>query len=191
MPLLKVADKEDIEEIAKKYKFDYIAIPNVTSIKDIKDAKEACGEDSKIGIIAKIDNLEAVHQFAMILKHADAIIIVRNELAFELPPDKLMIAQKWMIQTANMESVPIFLQSQVIESMVNNEIPKPGHEQIQETQEISNAVLDGADGFILSHETSVGNKPLDSTELLAKSMSEAEHVYDHEKAYEEARAVSE
>ena len=53
----------------------------------------------------------------MILKYADAVIIVRNELNFELPPDKLMVAQKWMVQTANMESVPVFIQSQVLESM--------------------------------------------------------------------------
>lgn len=118
MPLLKVQDKEDIENIAKKYKFDYITVPNVTSVKDLQEAKQACGEDGKLGIIAKIDNLEAIHQFQFILKYADAVCIVRNELAFELPPDKLMIAQKWMIQTANMESVPIFVQSQVLETMI-------------------------------------------------------------------------
>ena len=139
--------------------------------------------------MVKVDNLEAVHQFQMILKYADAVVIVRNELAFELPPDKLMIAQKWMIQTANMESVPIFVQSQVLESMVDCE--QQGVAQIQETQEISNAVLDGVDGFILSHETSIGKKPHESTVLLAKSMAEAENIYDHEKAYEEARSVNE
>ena len=52
---------------------------------------------------------------------------------------------------------------------------------------MSNAVLDGADGFILSHETSIGKKPLESTVLLAKSMAEAENIYDHEKAFEEAK----
>ena len=35
MPLLKVADKEDIENVAKKCKFDYIAVPNVTCVKDV------------------------------------------------------------------------------------------------------------------------------------------------------------
>ena len=52
-------------------------------------------------------------------------------------------------------------------------------------------MLDGVDGFILSHETSIGSKPLESTVLLAKSMAEAENIYDHEKAFEEARKVSE
>ena len=125
----------------------------------------------------------------MILKYADAIVIVRNELAFELPPDKLMIAQKWMIQEANMYSVPIFVQSQVLESM--SACNMQGVSQVQESQEIPNAVLDGVDGFVLSHETSIGKQPHESAVLLAKCMAEAEQIYDHEKAYEEARAVNE
>lgn len=48
--------------------------------------------EERLGILAKIDNLEAVHQFSGILKYADGVIIVRNELAFELPAEKLMIA---------------------------------------------------------------------------------------------------
>ena len=64
----------------------------------MQEAREARGEKGqRLGLMAKIDNLEAVHQFQMILQYADAVTIVRNELAFELPPDKLMIAQKWMV----------------------------------------------------------------------------------------------
>ena len=46
------------------------------------------------------------------------MVVLRNELSYELAPEKLMLAQKWMIQTANMAAVPIYLQSQVMESMV-------------------------------------------------------------------------
>lgn len=78
-------------------------------VQEIKYARTDAG--SKIGILAKIDNLEAVHQFEGILKYADGVVVLRNELAYELPPEKLMLAQKWMIQTANMSAVPIYLQS--------------------------------------------------------------------------------
>lgn len=113
---------------------DYICVPNITSVKDIQDAKlarSAAGEN--IGIIAKIDNLEAVHQFEGILKYAEGVVVLRNELTFELQPEKLMLAQKWMIQTANMASVPIFLQSQVLETQIEGKAV----EARQETQDIS------------------------------------------------------
>jgi len=37
-----------------------------------------------------------VHNFEAICKNADGIVILRNELALELEPEKLVIAQKWM-----------------------------------------------------------------------------------------------
>jgi len=136
--------------------------------------------------MAKIDTLEAVQNFAGIIKQADGIVILRNELMMELEAEKLVLAQKWMVQTANVASIPVFLQSQILESMVTNNLPAAR----QETQDISNAVIEGADVLILSHETSVGGYPVDATVLLAKSIAEAENVYDHEQAYQEIRKIA-
>jgi pyruvate kinase len=47
--------------------------------------------------MARIDTLDAVQNFNGILKQADAIVILRNELTMEMEPEKLMLAQKWMI----------------------------------------------------------------------------------------------
>ena len=44
--------------------------------------------------------------------------------------------------------------------------------------------------FILSHETSMGQYPVEATILLAKAIAEAENVYDHEQAYQELRKVA-
>lgn len=85
-----------------------------------------------------------------------------------------------------MQSVPVFLQSQVLETQVEG----TANDARQETADISAAVLDGADAFILSNETSVGNGPQESAILLAKAIAEAEQVFDHEKAFQEARLVS-
>jgi len=41
--------------------------------------------------------------------------------------------------------------------------------------------------FILSHETSIGRNPIEATILLAKSIAEAENIFDHEKAYQDMR----
>ena len=152
-------------------------VPKVTSVKDVQEIKFARTDaGKKIGILAKVDNLEAVHQFEGIIKYADGVVVLRNELINELPPEKMMLAQKWMIQTANMAAVPIYLQSQVMESMITQNLGVAR----QEAQDVSVAVLDGADGFFLSHETSVGQHPLEATVLLAKAISEAEQIFDHE-----------
>ena len=51
-----------------------------------------------------------------------------------------------------MSAVPIYLQSQVMESMITQDRGAAR----QEAQDVSVAVLDGTDGFFLSHETSIG-----------------------------------
>jgi pyruvate kinase len=64
----------------------------------------------------------------------------------------------------------------VLESLV----PAEATAARQETTDISSAVIDGVDVFILSHETSIGHNPLNATILLAKSIAEAENIFDHE-----------
>jgi len=56
---------------------------------------------SHISILAKIDTVESLHNFEEIIRTADGVIINRVELSLELPPEKLMLAQKWMIDRAS------------------------------------------------------------------------------------------
>jgi len=50
----------------------------------------------------------------------------------------------------------------------------------KEMSDITVACIDGADGFILSHETSLGPNFLAASVNLAKSIAEAENLFDHE-----------
>jgi pyruvate kinase len=112
IPILREEDKEKIEDIAVKHHFDYIVIPCVQTGKDLADVREALGKTGeKIHIIAKICNIDAVQNFPTILKYTQGIVILRNELSVDMEPEKLVIAQKWMIQAANKAAVPVFIQS--------------------------------------------------------------------------------
>jgi pyruvate kinase len=60
----------------------------------------------------------------------------------------------------------------------------------QESTDISCAVLEGIDCFILTHETSIGKNASAATVHLAKAISEAENVFDHDAAYKTMRDIA-
>jgi pyruvate kinase len=98
-------------------------------------------------------------------------------------PEKLILAQKWMVDRATQEGKPIFVQSQVLESMV-----KEGAAHRQDAEDVTSGVLEGIDAFILSHETSIGKYPVDATIQLAKCIAEGENILDYEQVYNDVRA---
>mgnify|MGYP000863609503 CR=1 FL=1 len=97
MPLFRDEDKEALKE-AVEHHFDYIVLSAVTSAKDIQQARlELKNLNHRIGVIAKVDTVEGLHQFENVLKLVDGVVIMRSDLANEMSPEKLQIAQKWMI----------------------------------------------------------------------------------------------
>ena len=77
-------------------------LPLTTSSVDIKQAREFLGDQGKdIKILAKIDNIHGIENFEDIINEADGVVFCRNELQWEIPSEKLMIAQKWAIQQCN------------------------------------------------------------------------------------------
>lgn len=98
--------------LALNFNFDYISIGYTTKAADIQYIKDVLGpKGAHINVLAKIDNLESLHRFEELLRVADGIIIDRVELGLELPPEKMFLAQRWIINRTNNEGKPIFIQS--------------------------------------------------------------------------------
>jgi pyruvate kinase len=110
LPLLSLNDIKDIGAISQVAMIDLLAVPFASGAGDIQHIKELLGESGKdIKIVAKIDSMHGIEKFKEISDVADGVIFVRNELQWELPSEKLMIAQKWAIQQCNSLAKPIFL----------------------------------------------------------------------------------
>ena len=179
LPLIPKEDILDLQEISKNVMIDFLAIPLSATRLDIKKIRDTLGEFGKsIRLLAKIDSIHGVENFDELISEADGVIFVRNELHWEIPSEKLMIAQKWAIQEANRQAKPIFVQSQVMEEMIKSDQPSR-----KDMTEVTAVTLDGADAFIMTHETSIGEHNVEAVISLAKAIAEAENIFDHEQAY--------
>ena len=62
-----------------------------------------------VKIISKIQTHEALDNFDAILEESDGIMISRQHLSLEIPPEKVFIAQKWMIEKCNLAAKPVMI----------------------------------------------------------------------------------
>lgn len=93
-----------------KHGIDYIAASFIRKASDVEYIKNLLQQHgASVKVIAKIENHEGLHNFDEILVEADGIILSRNEISMEIPPEKVFIAQKWMIEKANLAAKPILM----------------------------------------------------------------------------------
>ncbi|KAJ3223526.1 hypothetical protein HK099_001004 [Clydaea vesicula] len=161
-------DKLDIQ-FAMENKCDFLSISCIRDVSDVEELRLLLG-DSKIRLIAKIENSRGVTNFSSILSMADLIVIDRGYLGAELDAEFVPVAQKKMIAECNAAGKPVVIANQVLESMTTR--PRPSR---SEAADVSNAVADGTDGFVLSAETAVGKYVIETIQTMRKIAYQAEN----------------
>jgi pyruvate kinase len=149
---------------------DYEALSFVRKASDITELRNYLQERGfEKNIIAKIEKPEAVKNFDAILEVSDGIMIARGDLGVELPPQEVPVIQKSIIRKCNRKGKMVITATQMLESMIHNAVPTRA-----ETSDVANAVWDGTDVVMLSGETSVGEYPIESVEMMYDILVETE-----------------
>jgi pyruvate kinase len=178
MPYISEKDRNDILfGIEKNY--DFIAASFVRTAKDVLDIRKILdSKNSKIKIIAKIENLQGVENIDEIIKAADGIMIARGDMGVEIPYEEVPVIQKMIIKKVYNSSKQVITATQMLDSMMKN--PRPTR---AETTDVANAIYDGTSAIMLSGETAAGKYPVEALKTMVKIAMRAEADIDYKKRF--------
>jgi pyruvate kinase len=184
-PSLTEKDIRDLE-FALEQKLDYVALSFVRSAEDVLDLVRRIPEGGPL-IVVKVEKGHALENLEAILAASAAAMVARGDLGVELPFEKVPLAQKRMIQMANLSSRPVITATQMLESMIEN--PRPTR---AEASDVANAIIDGTDAVMLSAETATGKFPIQAVQSMVRIAQEIEdsHVLDAGPHYDMPISVS-
>ncbi|MCI4318579.1 MAG: pyruvate kinase [Thermoplasmata archaeon] len=120
-------------------------------------------------IMAKIESRAGVRNLVEIARNADRLIIDRGDLSREVRLEAIPALQKAIIRRANSLGVPVYVATNLLESMITRRTPTRA-----EVNDVINTLLDGADGLVLAAETAIGEHPVESARMIVGLMREFE-----------------
>lgn len=159
-------DKKDLE-FGLKTGVDYVAMSFVHSKEDILKVKnwlKKCKAD--VPVIAKIERPQALENINEIIEVSDGLMIARGDLGVEVPPEKVPLIQKNLIEKCNAAMKPVITATQMLESMTEHMNPTRA-----EATDVANAVIDGTDALMLSGETAIGKYPVEALKMMDRIIS--------------------
>lgn len=174
MPYISEVDRSDIM-FGCDMGFDFLAASFVRCKEDILEVRKILDDnDSHMKIIAKIENMQGIHNLEDILTVSDGIMVARGDMGVEIPMEEVPVMQKRMIKMAEAQGKHVITATQMLESMIKN--PRPTR---AETTDIANAIYDGTTAIMLSGESAAGLYPVEAVKTMAKIAERAEEDIDY------------
>ena len=163
LPAITEKDVRDIE-FGIIHEVDFIAASFIRKSSDILEIRKILDDhDSKIHVIAKIEDEEGVDNIDDIINIANGIMVARGDLGVQLHTEDIPLVQKRIINKCNRANKPVITATQMLDSMIHN--PRPTR---AESSDVANAIFDGTDAVMLSGETASGDYPILAVQTMHK-----------------------
>lgn len=173
LPCLTEKDRTDLEFILTQ-KIEWVGLSFVRRAKDVMDLKKIINSGNSLHkVVAKIEKPEAIKNINSIIEASDAIMVARGDLGVEVPPQKVPVYQKMIVNKCISKSKPVIIATQMLESMTDHPTATRA-----EVNDVANSVIDGSDALMLSGETSIGKHPLkavDTMRNIIRDIESSEH----------------
>lgn len=152
----------DFIHFAIENDIDFIAHSFVRNKADILEVQKILDEhNSKIKIIAKIENLEGVKNIEEILDYAYGIMVARGDLGIELPEEDIPPVQRNLVRKAMIRQRPVIIATQMLHTMIEH--PRPTRAEVSD---VASAIYMGTDAIMLSGETAYGKYPVEAVKVM-------------------------
>ena len=155
--------------LAKRMGINTIAFSFAAKGEDIEKLRQLF--DYPVNIISKIESRLGLRNFEIICIKSNAVLIDRGDLSRDVPLEKIIFAQNYIIEHARQQNTPVYVATNLMENMIINS--KPTRAEIHDIVATLNC---GADGLVLAAETAIGKYPLECVRLMGRIIKES-HAY--------------
>ncbi len=164
LPTLSERDYEAIRFCVSN-DFDYIGLSYVRSAEDVEllRSKLTSLGGSEIGVISKIETMQAVTNLQEIVDSSDALLVARGDLGMHFGLEQIPRLQEMIVEKCLERGKPVIVATQLLGSMIENPVPTRS-----EIIDILSAIRDGVDALMLTGETAAGKYPVEAVQWLKK-----------------------
>ena len=174
MPYMSQRDTSDIL-FGVEQGFDLISASFARNAQDIMDIRHILDEhNSKIRIIAKIENQEGLDNIDEIIEASYGIMVARGDLGVELPAEVIPNTQRRIVEKCICAKRPVIIATQMLYSMVKS--PRPTRAEVSD---VASAIYERVDAVMLSDETAMGDYPVEAVSTMSRVAREIEKDETH------------
>lgn len=172
VPYVSEKDREDIA-YACRMDGDYLAISFVNSAENVEEVRELCRQYGKpdMPIVSKVETQYAMDHLEEIVEASDYIMIARGDLGIETGVQNLPLYQQKMIDACHAKGKGVIMATQMMTSMKSNIRPTNA-----EVTDVSNAILHGCDAIMTSEETTIGEYPVETIQMMSEIAISTEKI---------------